>query len=109
MNISVTKLKDYIREHGNPYFCQPANLKFKKFVTQIEAEKEVAQAHCSFLETTRTSFEEFRTSIFVDKTRLLSDKIVKFQLTSIDFISSEYEDMISSKDVRKEEKCQERP
>ena len=73
-------------------------------MTQIEAEKEVALAHCSYLETTRTRFEEFRKSIFVDKTRLLSDKIVKFQLKSIDFISSEHKDMISSKEVRKNEK-----
>jgi len=104
ININVSKLEEFIRSRGNPYLCQEADRNLKNFVTQIEAEEEIVQAHCSFPENAEEQYEEFRRAIFVDKTRLLSDKIAKFRLKPINFIASENSNTLSKKDIKKDEK-----
>lgn len=70
VNTSVSKLAEF----------QEGDERLKNIVTQIEAEKDVAKAHCSFLNDTQEKYAEFRKATYVDKSRLLSGKIIKFNL-----------------------------
>ena len=74
------------------------------FVTQIEAEEEVAQVHCSFLKEVETQYEEYRNAVFVNKTRLLADKISKFNLKPVDFVKLAENNLPSKKALKKNEK-----
>ena len=73
VSTSVSMLAEFIRIRGNPFQCQQGDEKLKNFVTQIEAEKEVAKAHCSSLSDTQKEYAEFRKATYIDKTRLMSD------------------------------------
>ena len=97
VNTSVSMLAEFIRIRGNPFQCQQGDEKLKNFVTQIEAENEVAKAHCSFLGDTQEEYADFRKATYVDKSRLLSDKITKFSLKPIDYIDTQANDQESTK------------
>ena len=104
VNTSVSMLAEFIRIRGNPFQCQQGDKKLKNFVTQIEAGKEVAKAHCSFLSDTQKEYAEFRKATYVDKSRLLSDKMTKFNLKPIDYIDTRASDQESTKVAKKSEK-----
>ena len=104
VNTNVSMLAEFVRIRGNPFQCQQGDEKLKNFVTQIEAEKEVAKVRCSFLSDTQEEYAEFRKAAYVDKSRLLSDKITMFNLKPIDYIDTQASDQELTKVAKKSEK-----
>ena len=97
-------LAEFIKIRGNPFQCQQGDEKLKNFMTQIEVEKEIAKAHCSFISDTQEEYAEFRKATYVDKSRLLSDKITKFSPKPVDYIDTQASDQETTKVVKKSEK-----
>ena len=55
-------------------------------MTQVYADEQIASMHTQFFELTQAGLGEYQKSVFVDKSRLLSEKITKFNLLPIDHI-----------------------
>ncbi len=102
MNDHTDNLTSFIKSHGNP-FIKEHHDKVKNFVTQVYAEEDVANMHANFFTLAEQEFEEFHKAVYIDKTRLLSDKITRFNLLPIDHITTAKSG--TTKDVKRSEKC----
>ena len=102
INGHIQNLADYISLQGNP-FLQENHGQVKNIVTQVYGEEYIADQHCQFFEQATEKYNEFHKLVYVDKTRLLSDKITKHNLLPIDHVPSvKFDD--SSKAVKRNEK-----
>ena len=61
----------------------------KNFVTQICAERTVANSLLNFLEYSQTRFKEFDTKVYIDKISLLHDAITRYKLPQLDDVIEE--------------------
>ena len=57
-------------------------------MTQAYAADDVAKAHLNFFENTRELYNDFQRSVYVEKKVLLSDKLTKFNLLTLNHVES---------------------
>ena len=77
VNDGVSKLASFIRERGNPYFleAEEQDIKLKNFVTEVYADKNVAESRTMFHEDVTTAFAIYHRQVYVDKDVCLLDRI----------------------------------
>ena len=104
INNHTENLAEYINSQGqgNPFIRENGG-SVKNIVTQVYANEFIADKHCNFFEQAEEKYKEFHKLVYIEKTRLLSDKITKYNLLPIDHVPSEKLDD-SSKAVKRMEK-----
>ena len=103
VNEYVTSLSNFMKSYGNPFVISNSDTKLKNFVSQIYSDREVAESYNSFFGDIHELFKQFQTSVYVEKSVLLSDKITKFSLKPVDFIPQQTTDK-SIKEAKKNER-----
>ena len=102
MNECTGKIKDFIKERGNPYQLGESTLKLKNFSSQVVAHSDVSNKLLKFHELSSKKFKEFHKDVYVDQNVLFSDKITKFKLDRVDYVP--INEKIDSKEVKRSEK-----
>ena len=105
INACTDSISSYVSSQGNP-FCKENHDKVKNLVTQVYAEDSVAKMHYDFFEIVSEKYEdqEFQKSVYIEKTRLLADKISKTNLLPVDHVTAAKSDA-TEKTIKKNERA----
>ena len=103
VNDHIQRLVNFMKAYGNPFIIDENDKELKNFVSQVYADREVAQVYRGFFDETQELYQQFQENVYVHKTQLLSEKISKYRLMPVDYIPKQAEDK-ARKEVKKSEK-----
>ena len=92
----------FMQTHGNPFCINHNDTKLKNFVTQIYAERSVAESLLKFPVETEKEFSDYQKNVYLHRTVLLSDRIARYNLLPLNH--KDVKKTTATKDIKLSEK-----